>query len=132
MNPPDRRPCAVELNALPVIPAAQAPSGTAIARLITKRDTGSDIVFGASWMEPGDQSFEWTMTDETESGDRPSVAGQEIYYVVRGRLRVTWDDGELEAGPDAAIYFPPGWRYQVTAISDEPVFLVYALHPASV
>ena len=33
--------------------------------------------------------------------------------------------------PDAAVYFPPGFSYQVTAVSPDPVFLAYTLYPAS-
>jgi hypothetical protein len=46
-------------------------------------------------------------------------------------IRVDWDDGDVEAGPDAAVYFPPGFSYQVTAVSPDPVFLAYTLYPAS-
>jgi mannose-6-phosphate isomerase-like protein (cupin superfamily) len=56
---------------------------------------------------------------------------EEVYYVIRGRIRVDWDDGQVEAGPDAAVYFPPGFSYQVTAVSPDPVFLAYTLYPTS-
>jgi mannose-6-phosphate isomerase-like protein (cupin superfamily) len=114
---------AVALDQVEVVPAHEAPTGTRIARLITKATTGSSVLFGVSWMDPGEVSVRWTVDPESET--------EEIYHVIRGRIRVDWDDGSVEAGPDGAVYFPPGFSYQVTAVSPEPVFLAYTLYPTS-
>jgi mannose-6-phosphate isomerase-like protein (cupin superfamily) len=74
-------------------------------------------------MDPGEASARWTVPPDSQT--------EEVYYVIRGRIRVDWDDGHVEAGPDAAVYFPPGFSYQVTAVSPDPVFLAYTLYPTS-
>jgi ethanolamine utilization protein EutQ (cupin superfamily) len=71
-------------------------------------------------MDPGDASVSGRLTPN---------ATEEIDYVIRGRIRVDWDEGAVEAGPHAAVYFPPGFTYQVTAVSPDAAFLAYTLYP---
>jgi mannose-6-phosphate isomerase-like protein (cupin superfamily) len=118
-----QKPTAVALDQVEVVPAGEAPTGTRIARLVTRAGTGSSVLVGVSWMDPGEASARWTVP--------PGAETEEVYYVIRGRIRVDWDDGQVEAGPDAAVYFPPGFSYQVTAVSPDPVFLAYTLYPTS-
>jgi mannose-6-phosphate isomerase-like protein (cupin superfamily) len=54
----------------------------------------------------------------------------ETYFVVRGRLRLTWDEGVLEIGPDDGVYLAPGWEYRLENVGDEPAFFIYSMAPA--
>jgi mannose-6-phosphate isomerase-like protein (cupin superfamily) len=56
----------------------------------------------------------------------------ETYFVVRGRLRLTWDEGELESGPEDGVYLAPGWIYHLRNVGDEPAFVVYGMAPSPV
>jgi len=53
----------------------------------------------------------------------------ETYFVIRGRLRLTWDEGVLELGPDDSVYLAPGWAYQLENVGDEPAFFTYGMTP---
>ncbi len=48
-----QKPTAVALDQVEVVPADEAPTGTRIARLVTRAGTGSSVLVGVSWMDPG-------------------------------------------------------------------------------
>jgi mannose-6-phosphate isomerase-like protein (cupin superfamily) len=83
-------------------------------------------------MEPGDESNLWSSRDEETSGEVGHHYGpvDETYFIVRGRLRLRWDEGEFELGPDDCVYLAPGWRYQLTNVGDEAAFFVYGMTPS--
>jgi mannose-6-phosphate isomerase-like protein (cupin superfamily) len=53
----------------------------------------------------------------------------ETYFVIRGHLELTWDEGVLELGPDDAVYLAPGWTYRLRNVGEEPAFFVYSMTP---
>jgi mannose-6-phosphate isomerase-like protein (cupin superfamily) len=124
----------IPLSAVPVIPAGEAPTKVRIARLVTRERCGSNLLLGACWMDPGEETNVWSFTDEdrTAEGDTWYGPVDETYFVVRGRLRLTWDEGELDIGPEDAVYLAPGWSYKLRNVGDEPAFFVYGMAPAPV
>ena len=132
MNRP--RPQVVPLDSVPVIPADEAPTKVRIARLVTRERCDSDLLLGACWMDPGEETNVWSFTedDATSEGDKWYGPVDETYFVVRGRLRLTWDEGELDIGPNDAVYLAPGWTYHLRNVGDEPAFFVYGMAPSPV
>ena len=128
------RPAVVPLASVPVIPADEAPTKVRIARLVTRERCGSNLLLGACWMDPGEETNVWSFEpeDTTEEGDKFYGPVDETYFVVRGRLRLTWDEGELDLGPDDGVYLAPGWRYHLKNVGDEPAFFVYGMAPSPV
>jgi mannose-6-phosphate isomerase-like protein (cupin superfamily) len=128
------RPQVVSLASVPVIPADEAPTKVRIARLVTREKCGSNLLLGACWMDPGEETNLWSFEpeDRTGEGDKHYGPVDETYFVVRGRLRLTWDEGELDIGPDDAVYLAPGWSYRLRNVGDEPAFFVYGMAPSPV
>jgi mannose-6-phosphate isomerase-like protein (cupin superfamily) len=128
------RPQAVPLASVPVIPADEAPTKVRIARLVTRERFGSNLLLGACWMDPGEETNLWSFEPEDRTGEDDKYYGpvDETYFVVRGRLRLTWDEGELEIGSDDAVYLAPGWTYRLRNVGDEPAFFVYGMAPSPV
>ncbi len=122
------------LASVPVIPADEAPTKVRIARLVTRERCGSNLLLGACWMDPGEHTNLWSFTeaDATAEGDKWYGPVDETYFVVRGRLRLTWDEGEFELGPDDGVYLAPGWTYRLENVGDEPAFFVYGMAPSPV
>lgn len=128
------RPQVVPLASVPVIPADEAPTKVRIARLVTRERFGSNLLLGACWMDPGEETNVWSFEpeDRTAEGDKYYGPVDETYFVVRGRLRLTWDEGELDIGSDDAVYLAPGWTYRLRNVGDEPAFFVYGMAPSPV
>ncbi|HEY8582820.1 MAG TPA: cupin domain-containing protein [Capillimicrobium sp.] len=129
---PDRpRPQVFALADAARLSADEAPTKVEIARIVTKENSGSNLLLGACWMQPGDETNVWSSRD----GDEGSEVGHrygpvdETYFIIRGRLRLRWDDGEFELGPDDSVYLAPGWRYHLKNVGDEPAFFVYGMTP---
>jgi mannose-6-phosphate isomerase-like protein (cupin superfamily) len=128
------RPQVVPLASVPVIPADEAPTKVRIARLVTRERFGSNLLLGACWMDPGEETNVWSFEPEDRTGEGDKYYGpvDETYFVVRGRLRLTWDEGELDIGSDDAVYLAPGWTYRLRNVGDEPAFFVYGMAPSPV
>ena len=125
------RPQVVPLASVPPVPAEEAPTRVRIARLVTRDRCGSNLLLGAAWMDPGEETNTWSSHDEdhTPQGDHWYGPVDETYYVIRGRLVLRYDEGELALGPDDAVYLPPGWHYHLRNDGDEPAFFVYSMTP---
>lgn len=92
-----------------------------IKRLIG-RDQGSSVLLGTFRLDPGQRgSFELPHANGME---------EENYYLLAGRLRVSWGDGELIAEPGQAIYFPAGGGYEIETIGADAVELIWTAYPA--
>jgi mannose-6-phosphate isomerase-like protein (cupin superfamily) len=126
------RPMVVPLDSVPPTPADQAVTKVRIARLITNARCGSDLLLGACWMDPGEKTNTWSSREENDVGVGDHWYGpvDETYFIIRGRLRLTWDEGVLDLQPDDAVYLAPGWTYRLENVGDEPVFFVYSMTPA--
>ncbi len=128
------RPTVVPLDSVPVIPADEAPTKVRIARLVTRERSGSNLLLGACWMDPGEETNVWSFEpeDQTSPGEKYYGPVDETYFVIRGRLRLSWDEGVLEIGPNDGVYLAPGWRYRLENVGDEPAFFVYGMAPSPV
>lgn len=128
------RPRVVPVDSVPVIPAEEAPTKVRIARLVTLETCGSSLLLGACWMDPGEETNVWSFEaeDRTREGEKFYGPVDETYFVIRGRLRLSWDEGDLEIGPNDGVYLAPGWRYQLKNVGDEPAFFVYGMAPSPV
>src|SRR5438128_1607115 len=107
-------PQVVPLDSVDPIPAEKAPTKVRIARLVTKERSGSNLLLGACWMDPGEETNVWSFEEEdhTQAGDKYYGPVDETYFVVHGRLRLTWDEGSLDIGPNDGVYLAPGWSYR--------------------
>ena len=125
------RPAVIHLEDVPVIPAAEAVTRVRIARIITRKRCGSNLLLGACWMDPGEQTNTWSSRDEddTAPGDHWYGPVDETYFIIRGRLRLTWDEGSFDLGPNDSVYLAPGWTYHLENVGDESAFFVYGMTP---
>ena len=125
------KPMVIPLEDVPVIPAAQAVTKVRIARIVTRKRCGSNLLLGASWLEPGEETNWWSSRDDDDvaEGDHWYGPVDETYFIIRGRLRLTWDEGHFDVGPDDSVYLAPGWTYHLKNIGDEPAFFVYGMTP---
>ena len=127
-------PHVVALDAVPVTPGHEWPEGIDVANMITRAEHGTDVLLGACWMHPGQVANPWSFQEKD-----PEVPGlthygptHEVYFVLDGRIRLTWDGGVVEAGPRDAVYLAPGWRYGLESIGDEQAFFLWAMSPPPV
>ena len=125
------KPMVIPLDDVPVIPAAQAVTKVRIARIVTRKRCGSNLLLGASWLDPGEETNRWSSRDDDDvaEGDHWYGPVDETYFIIRGRLRLTWDEGHFDVGPDDSVYLAPGWTYHLKNIGDEPAFFVYGMTP---
>ena len=125
------KPMVIPLEDVPVIPAAQAVTKVRIARIVTRKRCGSNLLLGASWLDPGEETNRWSSRDDDDvaEGDHWYGPVDETYFIIRGRLRLTWDEGHFDVGPDDSVYLAPGWTYHLKNIGDEPAFFVYGMTP---
>ena len=125
------RPMVVPLASVEPTPAAAAVTKVRIARLVTRERCGSELLLGASWMDPGEETNLWSSREADDTGPDDHWYGpvEETYFIIRGRLRLTWDEGVLELGPDDAVYLAPGWTYRLANVGDEAAFFVYSMTP---
>jgi mannose-6-phosphate isomerase-like protein (cupin superfamily) len=124
-------PQVVPLASVTPVPKEQAPTKVRIARLVTRQRCGSNLVLGKCWLDPGDKTNLWS-TEDRDDGKADHYYGvvEEAYFVLKGRLRLTWTEGALEFGPNDAVFLASGWRYQLENIGNEPAELVYSFAPS--
>src|SRR4029077_8297384 len=100
------------------------------ARMITRAEHGSDLLFGATWMKPGEVTGFTSFADNPlREGATPYGPRHEVYFVIKGQLEVVWDQGVIQVNANEAIFLPPGWSYQNRNRGQEDVFFVYAMTP---
>ena len=81
-------------------------------------------------MDPDEETNWWSSRGEGDAADHRYGPVEETYFVIRGRLKLTWDEGEIEMSEMDSVYLAPGWRYRLSNIGDEPAFFVYNMTPA--
>jgi mannose-6-phosphate isomerase-like protein (cupin superfamily) len=125
------RPMVIPLADVPVTPADQAVTRVRIARIVTRERCGSNLLLGASWLDPGERSNTWSSREQDDMGPDDHWYGpvDETYFIIRGHLRLAWDEGVLELRPDDSVYLAPGWTYQLENVGSEPAFFVYGMTP---
>lgn len=111
---------------------AASPVAIRLTRLITRANSGSGLMMGVAEMQPGERSsrFSFAAGNDAEAGEAWYGPIDETFFVVRGRLRVEWDGGAVEAGPNESIHCPPGRKYRMVNPGTEASFIVYAIAPA--
>lgn len=126
------RPVHVKLAELTPVDAAIAPTRVRINRVITREKHQSELTQGVCWMEPGEQTNRWSSREVFDPAEADHWYGpvDETYYIIRGQLRLTWDEGVFELGPDDTVYLAPGWTYHLENVGTEPAFFVYNMTPA--
>jgi mannose-6-phosphate isomerase-like protein (cupin superfamily) len=128
--PKRKVPIVINMNSVPSIPPENSPlKQIRLRRLITKSAHGSNLLLGVGFMDPGEKTNVWSTKDEDDTGPNEPYYGpvDETYFIFRGNLVLTWDEGELEIGPGDAVYLAAGYRYQLKNVGTEPVFFVYNL-----
>lgn len=125
-------PKVVPMDSVPPIPKEQAPTKVKIARLITRERSGSSLLLGVCWMDPGEETNVWSFedTDRTAVGETYYGPRDETYFIIRGHLELTWDQGALQMAPNDAVFLAPGWRYKLKNVGTEPAFFVYSMCPS--
>jgi mannose-6-phosphate isomerase-like protein (cupin superfamily) len=125
------KPMVVPLDSVPPVPADQAVTKVRIARLVTTKRCGSNLLLGASWMDAGEETNTWSSRpdDDTAPSDHWYGPVEETYFIIKGRLQLTWDEGVLELSPNDAVFLAPGWTYHLKNVGDEPAFFVYSMAP---
>ena len=116
---------------MPITPAAEAVTKVRIARLITSKRCGSNLLLGASWLDPGEETNLWSSRDENDmaEGDHWYGPVDETYFIIRGRLRADLGRGRTPtsapttASSSRRAGLPPAQR------GDEPAFFVYGMTP---
>jgi enoyl-CoA hydratase len=131
-NDHKRTPIVVARNAVPLLEGKSSPVGIRLSRMITRENTGSRLMFGIAQMAPGEQSHVFSFCEDDDTTPDEVFYGpvDETFFVVRGKLRVEWDAGAVEAGPEESIHLPPGRKYRMINPGAEDAFIVYALAPA--
>ena len=126
------RPQVIHLDDVPVTPAAEAVTRVRIARVITRERCGSNLMLGASWLDPGEQTNLWSSRDDDDMkpGDHWYGPVDEVYYIIAGRLELSWDEGTFALAPRDCVYLAPGWTYSLKNVGDDPAFFVYAMTPS--
>ncbi len=111
---------------------AASPVAIRLTRLITRANSGSDLMMGVAEMQPGERSSRFSFATENDAGPGEAWYGpiDETFFVARGRLRIEWDGGAVEAGPQEAIHCPPGRKYRMVNPGEEASLIVYAIAPA--
>lgn len=126
------KPMVVPLDSVPVIPADEAVTKVRIARIITRKRCGSDLLLGACWMDPGEETNTWSSREENDLGPDDHWYGpvDETYFIIEGQLRVESDAGSFDLGPTDSFYLAPGWEYRLKNVGDVPAFFVYSMTPS--
>jgi mannose-6-phosphate isomerase-like protein (cupin superfamily) len=105
-----------------VTPYQCTVKGFKVRRVVTKRRVGSDkLMVGVIEIEPNCKGYSWAYSEE-EGND-------EVYYVLRGKVRLHYDGEYVDAKKGDAIFCPAGWQYQLDNRESEPAYLIYALTP---
>ena len=129
-------PAKIHVDAVPWRARDEAPTKVRIKRLITRGRQGSELTLGVCEMAPGEETNRWSSMPEDDTGPGEHWYGpvEETYFCLRGRLTLSWDGegggGEIEFGPDEAVYLAPGWHYRLRNGGDETAFFTYNMYPS--
>lgn len=106
------------------VPAVAIGEGQgAIQRIVTKRRTGSETLFGVYNLEPGDRCV---FALPGSSG----IPREEIYFVLEGRVAITYDSTSIVLESEDAIHLPSGFQYTVQVDGAVRARIAYVASPA--
>ncbi len=114
------------------IDADAAPTRVRIKRLISRAGQGAELLQGLCIMDPGEETNLWSSAPDEDAGPGEHWYGpvEETYFVIAGRLKLVWDEGEIEFGHHDSVYLAPGWHYRLINVGDEQALFVYNMYPA--
>ncbi len=102
-----------------VIPLMCEVEGFKVKRLITKRREGSDrLTLGLCFVAPRAKGYRWSFKENDE-----------VYYVLKGSLKLSWDASSVTIKEGDAVYLPAGNEYELENLSDDDAVIVYVLTP---
>jgi mannose-6-phosphate isomerase-like protein (cupin superfamily) len=124
-------PVCVPLAGRPVTAREDSPVLMRLARTLTRAEHGADVMVGVSWMEPGEESAEWSTEEQppAEPGVHHVGPVHEFFFLLQGECTVEWEERELAFRPFDTFFFAPGWRYRIRNSGSEQAVLVYASTP---
>jgi len=98
---------------------AALPGGSWLVELLSKNTVGTrKMMLGFSTFKPGTDTEKKIHSEE------------ECVFVISGKGKITLHDGDVEFGPNSAIYIPPGVAHGVRNDGHEDVVMVYTFsHP---
>lgn len=131
-DPERPEPRKTAMNEVPLLEGETSPVSIRLSRMITRATSGARVMFGVAQMHPGERSkmFSFLAHDDTSADEAYYGPVDEAFFVVRGRLRVEWDGGAVEAESNEAIHCPPGRKYRMVNPGSDEAFIVYAIAPA--
>ena len=126
------KPAKIHDDEIPWLTVESAPTKVRIRRLITRKRHGSELLLGVCEMAPGECTNRWSSMPENDaqSGEHWYGPVDETYYCLRGRLTLSWDEGDIVFGRGDAVYLAPGWHYTLENTGDETAFFVYHMYPS--
>jgi enoyl-CoA hydratase/carnithine racemase/mannose-6-phosphate isomerase-like protein (cupin superfamily) len=132
VRPEKPAPRKIGMNDVPLLEGETSPVSIRLSRMITRANTGAGVMMGVAQMHPGERSKVFSFLESGADGPDEKWYGpiDETFFVVRGQLRVEWDGGAVEAGPQEMIHCPPGRKYRMVNPGAEASFIVYAIAPA--
>lgn len=107
-------------------------AGYRVARLVDRARSGSELLLGVEWFPPG-MTTSWSFAAEDDGAGEWLGERDEAYYVLSGRLRLSWGEGEsqsVEFGAGDAVHIPPGHRYVMESVGEGTAEVVYAIAPS--
>lgn len=121
-----RWPTVVRLDDVP----ARAKPGYEVARLIDRQTCGSELLMGVEWFPVG-MTTSWSFAPEDDGKGEWFGQRDETYFVLSGRLRLSWAPGEFVQFEEGdAVHIPPGHRYVMESVGAETAKVVYAIAPS--
>jgi mannose-6-phosphate isomerase-like protein (cupin superfamily) len=93
--------------------------GFELKRLVTRGRVGSDrLLLGTGRVATGFAQQTGSVLDRDEA-----------IYVVRGKIKVYWNDREITVGEGEAVFVPQGGKLRTVNAGDGEAFFVYAQAP---
>ena len=105
----------VGMNNVKPMRRPEQPEGMRDFQLLSEKTTGCDkLTLGVAILEPY-TTYTFKMKSKEDF---------EVYYLLKGKIRISWNGKELEAKSRDAVLLPPGWILTVQN-QDEETTLVY-------
>tara|TARA_B100001123_G_scaffold391377_1_gene469699 strand:+ start:755 stop:1156 length:402 start_codon:yes stop_codon:yes gene_type:complete len=130
MSKPTPKPAKINYDEIPWNVVVGSSEKLRIRRLITRGRHGAELMLGVASLGPGVETGWWSSMPEDEGlGVYWMGPVEETYYCTQGQLTLSTDDGEIEFGPNDAIYLAPGNHYKLKNTGDETAYFIYNLYP---
>jgi putative monooxygenase len=122
----DKEPRVVKLDDVQAVTPSVGDSGREtttqgikVRRLITKKRVGSgNLTLGITYLDLGTKGYRWTFANNDE-----------VYYVLKGKIRLHYGNRKVDAQEGDAVFLPSGVAYELDNAGTEKAMLVYVLNP---